>query len=206
MASSRRLGVESSKTRTLLLDATEQVMLEEGYIAVSARRIATRAGLKPQLVHYYFRTMDDLLLEVFRRVADRRFERHRRALTSGQPLRTLWELNSDPSGTALNMEFIAVAIHRKAIRMEIVRTAERFRSMQVEVLSRALKQYGAPLEEYPVAGVAMLMAAISRNLVLEATLGISAGHSEILALVERFIERFEGSRQTPARACAEQDR
>ena len=43
---------------------------EEGYAAVTSRRVADAAGLKPQLVHYYFRTMEDLFLEVFRRRAE----------------------------------------------------------------------------------------------------------------------------------------
>ena len=194
MASSRRMGVESSKTRALLLDAAELLMLEEGYSAVSARRIAERAALKPQLVHYYFRTMDDLLLELFRRVSDRRFEHDAKALDSSKPLWTLWELSSDASGTALNMEFIAVAIHREAIRKEIVRTAERFRSMQAEILSRAIRQHRLTAKDFPANGMAMLMAAISRNVVLEETLGISTGHAELLSVVERFIQKLEGPR------------
>ena len=50
-------------------------MLEEGYAAVTSRRVAAQAGLKPQLVHYYFRTMDDLFLAAYRRRADQGLER-----------------------------------------------------------------------------------------------------------------------------------
>ena len=66
----RRIGAPDAKNRGLLLDAAEQLMLEEGYAAVTSRRLASKAGLKPQLVHYYFRTMEDLFLEVFRRRAE----------------------------------------------------------------------------------------------------------------------------------------
>ncbi|EUA30299.1 bacterial regulatory s, tetR family protein [Mycobacterium xenopi 4042] len=57
----------------MLLDAAEQLMLEEGYAAVTSRRVAQKAALKPQLVHYYFRTMDDLFLAAFRRRAEEGF-------------------------------------------------------------------------------------------------------------------------------------
>ncbi len=70
MPSGRRIGAPDAKNRGVLLDAAEQLMLEEGYAAVTSRRLADRAGLKPQLVHYYFRTMDDLFLAVFRRRAE----------------------------------------------------------------------------------------------------------------------------------------
>ena len=42
----RRVGAENSATRALILDATEQLIREEGYAAVSTRRVAARAGLK----------------------------------------------------------------------------------------------------------------------------------------------------------------
>ena len=74
-APTRRIGAEDSKTRAQLLDAAERLLLEEGYAAVTSRRVAAKAGLKPQLVHYYFRTMDDLFVAVFRRRADENLAR-----------------------------------------------------------------------------------------------------------------------------------
>ena len=58
------------RTAQVLLDAAEQLMLDDGYAAVTSRRVADKAGLKPQLVHYYFRTMDDLFEAIFRRRAE----------------------------------------------------------------------------------------------------------------------------------------
>ena len=81
-ASPRRIGAEDSKTRAQLLDAAELLLLEEGYAAVTSRRVAAKAGLKPQLVHYYFRTMDDLFLEVFRRRAEENLARFERAVAA----------------------------------------------------------------------------------------------------------------------------
>ena len=72
-------------------------MLDEGYAAVTSRRVAARAGLKPQLVHYYFRTMDDLFVALIRRGAEQNLEHQARALASPQPLRALWELGATPA-------------------------------------------------------------------------------------------------------------
>ena len=58
----RKIGGESSLTRTALLDAAEKLMRKEGYAAVTSRKLASVAKLTPQLVHYYFRTMDELYL------------------------------------------------------------------------------------------------------------------------------------------------
>src|SRR3954471_21615584 len=65
-APARRIGTEDSRTRAALVDAAPALIGDGGYPAVPSRRVAAKAGLKPQLVHYYFRTMDDLLLAVFR--------------------------------------------------------------------------------------------------------------------------------------------
>jgi TetR/AcrR family transcriptional regulator len=193
MASPRRIGAEDSKTRGLLLDAAERLLLEEGYAAVTSRRVASKAGLKPQLVHYYFRTMDDLFLAVYRRRAEQNLERHARALASAQPLRALWALSTDPRGTAFTMEFAALANHRKAIRTELAQHAERFRRMQLDAVAKVLHRYGVSSETYPPVAVVLAMTGVSQVLVLENALGITSGHDEMVALVERYLDDLEGS-------------
>ena len=192
MASPRRLGAPDAKNRTVLLDAAEQLMLESGYAAVSARRVAAKAGLKHQLVHYYFRTMDDLFLAVFRRRAEAGLERQAAALASGQPLRALWEYSMDNAGTALTMEFIGLASHRTAVRAEIARYAERFRAAQLEALPGLLERHGLSPDSCPPAVLAVLLASVSRMVVMEQALGMSIGHAETLAFVEQQLKQLEG--------------
>jgi AcrR family transcriptional regulator len=201
MASTRRIGAEDSKTRARLLDATEQLMLEEGYAAVSSRRVASEAGLKPQLVHYYFRTMDDLFLGVFRRRAEQSLERHARALESDRPLRALWDLSTDRRGTAFTMEFAALANHRKVIRAEIAEYAERFRRMQLDGIASRLDASGISADAVPPVVVLLAMTGLSQVLVLEDALGITGGHDEAIAFVERYLDRLEADPQRGSRTA-----
>ena len=145
----RRIGATDSKTRARLVEAAEELLLEEGYAAVTSRRVGARAGLKPQLVHYYFRTMDDLFIEVFRRRAEANFTRFERSMAAHPSLRTLWRLNADLRGAAFSVEFVALANHRKAIRAEIARYAERFRTAQLEALTAALEAHGITPDQLP---------------------------------------------------------
>jgi AcrR family transcriptional regulator len=193
MASTRRIGAPDSKTRARLLDATEQLMLEEGYAAVSSRRVAGKAGLKPQLVHYYFRTMDDLFLEVLRRRAEQNLERYGRALTSDRPLRALWEVTTDSRGAAFTMELAALANHRKAIRTELARYAERFRRMQLDVVARVLDDSGISEDRCPPVVALLAMTGLSQVLALEQTLGITTGHDKTIAFVGRHIDELENA-------------
>ncbi len=192
MSTTRRLGAEDSATRAALLDAARQLLLEEGYAAVTSRRVAARAGLKPQLVHYYFRTMDDLFLALVRQGGEQYLERQARALASPRPLRALWELSSDPAGARLTTELAALANHRKAIRAELAAYAGRIRRLQAEALAGVLAGYGIDAEVVPPEALLVLVTALSQILVLEDTLGATTGHAEMRALVERCLAHYEG--------------
>ena len=199
VVASRRLGTETSETRIALLDATEQLMLDAGYAAVSSRRVAAVAGVRPALVHYYFRTMDDLFLAAFTRRAEQALVHQQRALRSPQPLWALWEVSRDPRGTVLTMEFSALANHRPAIRAEITAAAERIRAQQVDALTGVLAGHGITPADCPPVVAAILIAGISILLALEqGSLAMSTGHDEAIAYVEEFLCRLEGDRITDA--------
>ena len=193
--STRRLGAEDSTTRAALVDAALQLMIEGGYAAVTSRQVAAKAGLKPQLVHYYFRTMDDLFLAVFRAGAELNLERQARALASDAPLRALWEFSNDPTGTALMMEFLALANHHETIRDEIATYAEHFRRLQADALGGVFKSYGIDSDEFPPLALIVFMSSLSRALNLESTLGVTTGHAEALALIDKWLASYEEKRR-----------
>lgn len=191
MASTRRIGKESSKTRALLLDATEKLMLEEGYAAVSSRRVATAANVKAALVHYYFPTMDDLFVALFRRGAERNMERLTQAAESEQPLRSLWQLSKEQRGAVLLMEFAALSRHRRAVRAEIAAYGRRFRQLQHRAIRRVLDDHEIDASVVTAEAVAVLMTGLSTTLTLEREIGLSTGHKQALALMEHLLQRYE---------------
>ena len=183
-----------STTRDMLIDATAQVMVEEGYAAATSRRVAAKAGVKPALVHYYFPTMDELYLDVFRRGAAAYLERQQEALASGRPLHALWDILIEPKDTRLLLEFMGLANHRKEIRAEIAVWSERWRDVQISALKSVQRENRLNATDFPPAGIAVVIAAIGRGLILEQALGASGGHGEAVALVNRFLDRFEAPR------------
>lgn len=185
--------MENARSRALLVKAADRILIEEGAHAVSARRVADGAGLKPQLVHYYFKTMDDLLIAVFRGAQEDYLQRHQQALEGRRPLDALWKLNNESQGTRRMMEFIALAGRREAVREVILESAAQFRKQQIEAISHVLEERGVDRTAFPPAGVALLMATVSRGLLLEETLGLSLGHAELRAFVKRILETVEAS-------------
>jgi AcrR family transcriptional regulator len=186
----QRLGLENSATRTAILDAAQALMLEEGYAAVTSRKLGAKAGVRPQLVHYYFRTMDDLFVALLRRSAERNLSAAEEALKSDKPLRALWAQSRDPSGAVMNVEFMALANHRKAIRNEIALHGDRLRQLQEAAIQRHFEERGIQPKMAPGV-VVMLMASVGLTLLMESVVGMQRAHAETEALVEDYLRQFE---------------
>jgi AcrR family transcriptional regulator len=184
-------------TRRRLLEATAQIMHDEGYAGATSRRVAAQAGVRQPLVHYYFPTMDDLFLAVLREGADVALEQMRAALTDDDPLRALWVLNSDPRRSVLNTEFMALANHRKAIGSELKAYAERVRDMETAAVTLVLRAHGIDLETHPPIVISMLIAQIARSLCNEDAVGVTLGHDEMRRYVERQIDELSKSSTVP---------
>ncbi|WP_067856782.1 TetR/AcrR family transcriptional regulator [Nocardia shimofusensis] len=198
MTPAREPDGQDSPTRNALLDAAEEIMRAEGYAAVSTRRLAARAEANPALVYYYFGNMDNLFVELFRRGAERSYQRQLDALSSRQPLWSLWEAIHDQSHTALTMEFVALANHRKAIRAEIAESSRRFRALQLDIVSRVLADRGPRAAAYTPGALVLLMSGISRLLRMEEAFDLDTAHEDAVALVEDFLHEIEGERKHSA--------
>lgn len=189
-SSTRKAKSTDNATRHRLIEATARIMRDEGYAAATSRRVAAEAGVKQALVYYYFPAMDDLFVEVLRSGADTALERMRAALTADDPLQALWAINSDARLTSLNTEFMALANHRKAIRAELKTYAERVRDIETAAVTVALRANGVDLTDYPPAVISMLIAQTARSLCNEDAVGVTSGHAEMRAFVERRLQQL----------------
>ncbi len=197
-AAARRVGAESSATRALILEAADKLIRDEGYASVSTRRVASRAGLKPSLVHYYFPTTDDLLVAMSRRGAEESDRMIEQALQSDDPVRALWTFLTDPSRIAMALEFMALANHREAVRTHMAEHCEAMRRREVEAFTRLLGERLADGADCPPAGLSVVLAGIGRALVMEGGLGVTSGHAEARAFVEQWLDRLLPPKGQPA--------
>src|SRR6516165_691975 len=133
---------ENGGVRDAILDATESIMVEEGYAAVSSRRVAERAGLKSKLVHYYFRTMEDLFVAVYERSEKEFLRRHLEAAASSSPIRALWELSLQAKRTRLSQELLALGNHKKAIGKITARVIDQIHSINTAFIGKYLDEVG----------------------------------------------------------------
>lgn len=184
-------GEESGGTRDAILDATEVIMVAEGYAAVTSRRVAEQAGLKSQLVHYHFGTMEELFVAVYERSEKEFLRRHLQAATSAHPLRALWELSTHPKRTLLSQELMALGNHKKAIGKITARVLDQIHSINTAFIARYLEEAGVDPERYPASVVSSLINGVSRHLVSAEALGVDAGRAQVLAFAERMIDELE---------------
>jgi AcrR family transcriptional regulator len=197
----RKSNEEIVTTREAILNATEAILVEEGYTAVTSRRVAERAGFKSQLVHYHFGTMDDLLVAVYERSEKDFLRRHLQALSSSNPLRALWELSIHPQRTRLAQELIALSNHKTSIRKITARILEQMHSITEAFIGKYLDEAGTDREKYPPLVLSHIINGLSRSVVMCEALGLAAGRSEVLAFADRLLDELESKRRLePAQA------
>lgn len=56
---------EETNTEQAILKAAEELFLEQGFEQTTTKQIAQRAGCNQALLHYYYRTKDNLFVQIF---------------------------------------------------------------------------------------------------------------------------------------------
>lgn len=164
MASGRRIGKENSENRRLLLEAAESLMREEGYAEVTSRKLAQRAELKPQLVHYYFRTMGDLFDALFRQSSEQYLRVLDDVPKADDPLVRLFEISSDPATAGLQLEFLALANHRKEMRKLIAEFGQRLNEKEAEIIQTVMAREGLDIPGATASEIATIIQTSARGL------------------------------------------
>jgi AcrR family transcriptional regulator len=198
----RRMGPSGSPTWHLILDTAEQILQEQGYAALNARHIAERAGIKRQLVYYYFQDNDDLFVQLFDRVADQLLDKMRAALESENPLRETWDGGVITNDATIMAEFAVLANRSEPVRAAIMKYIAAARDIQVAALAKAFDGRKLPNVDLPPIAIAILASSVALTLNREAGLGFTKGHEEVRRVIEQFLEQAEsggGRRRRPPR-------
>jgi AcrR family transcriptional regulator len=199
MAEGRRPRAATEEKRRRILDAAEEIMLKDGYAAISSRSVAAAVGIQAPLVHYYYPTLDDLFVAVLQRRAGRNVEAMAEALGSPEPLRAWWELASNPRGTALFVELLAAANHRPALKAEVGGIAREVRRMQMKALDTLLVEYGIDADLFPPAFVAAAIQGLAFSAVQDHAAGYDTSPEEAIAAMGQLVKRLEAQRKPSGR-------
>jgi AcrR family transcriptional regulator len=190
MGPNRRMGPPGSENWHAMLDGAEFILREEGHAQLTSRRIAEQIGVKQRLVYYYFHTMDDLVVALFHRLSEREMERLRTAVQGSNALREIWDTTIGSTDARLITEFMALANRIEPLKSQVIRFIEESRAIEVEAVRAALARRPSA-SSLPAPALAIIATSVALALTREARLGISSGHTDVMAVIEHFLADVE---------------
>jgi AcrR family transcriptional regulator len=178
-----------------LLDAAEAMLVDVGYAAITTRRLAERAGVNHGLVHYYFGSMEDLLLRVVERFTDQLIERQQTMYAADVPFIDKWRqamryLDEDAESgyQKVWLEMQAMAWNNEAIRDRVQKVSQRWLDVVSPAFDRGLVELGVDRRRFPTKAVVSLVVTFNQGVMLEKLTGFDSGHRELLRMVDRTLE------------------
>jgi AcrR family transcriptional regulator len=178
-----------------LLDAAEAMLVDVGYAAITTRRLAERAGVNHGLVHYYFGSMEDLLLRVVERFTDQLIERQQMMYAADVPFIDKWRqamryLDEDAESGYQKVwfEMQAMAWNNEAIRDRVRQVHQRWLDVVSPAFDRGLVELGVDRRRFPTRAVVSLVVTFNQGVMLEKLTGFDSGHRDLLRMVDRTLE------------------
>jgi TetR/AcrR family transcriptional regulator len=196
-----KVATSRAETEDAFLDAAERLLIEVGYAGITTRRLAEAAGANHGLVHYYFGSMEELFVRALERFTERLIARQRAMYTADAPFIEKWRtamrfLEADLAAgyPKIWLELQALGWNQRDIRERIARVNTEWREVLTEAFGKAADEYGLEPRQFPVDALVSLVMTFNQGIELERLSGISEGHDQLLAWIERWLESLEASR------------
>ena len=177
------------------LDAAERLLLEVGYAKVTTRRVAAEAGLNHGLVHYYFGSVENLLVRVLERFTERLTARQRAMYADPDvPFLEKWRqamrylVGEDVEYEKIWLELQALGWNHPELRERVALVSTEWRAVLTEAFAEPRERYGI---EMPLDALVSLVMTFNEGIILERAQGVSTGHAELLAWIDGWLEAKE---------------
>lgn len=184
-----------------LLDAAEALLVDVGHAGVTVRALAERAGVNQGLVHYYFGSMEEVLLQTLERFTDRLIERQEAMYAGEEPFVEKWRmamryLTEDfASGyQKVWFELQAMAWNHPAMRERVAKVLHAWVDVLRPAFAGGLAELGVDPDKYPSDVVVTLVATFNQGVMLEQLSGADFGHAELLTWIDGWLTEQERSR------------
>jgi AcrR family transcriptional regulator len=185
-----------------LLNAAEALLVEVGYASISTRRLAERASVNHGLVHYYFGSMEEVLLQTLERYTARLIDRQRQLYDAAGPFIDKWrqamsflDEDLDSGYQKIWFELQAMAWNQPEMATRVRRVTDTWLGVLTDALGIALRAYGLE-NAFPLEAVVSLVATFNQGIILERLVGVDSGHRALLASIDAWLVDLE-SRAEP---------
>jgi AcrR family transcriptional regulator len=193
---SAKVASNREATEDRFLDAAERLLVEVGYSGITARRLAEEAGANHGLVHYYFGSMEELLLGVLERFTDRLIARQRAMYASDTPYIDKWRaamryLDDDRPYQKIWWELQAMAWNRPELRERVARVHAAWCDAMRGAVATAIQRYDLDRTGFSADAWVTLIVALNEGIILERLSGIDRGHEALLAQIDNWLSKLE---------------
>jgi AcrR family transcriptional regulator len=172
------------------LDAAERLLVEVGYAGISTRRLAAEAKANHGLVHYYFGSMENLLVRVLERFTERLITRQRAMYAAEIPFIEKWRqamryLDEDREYQKVWYELQALAWNQPELREHVAQVSGEWRAVLTEAFEEARREHGI---EMPLDALVTLVMSLNEGIILERLSGVDSGQQALLDWIDRWLE------------------
>ena len=187
-------SVARQQTEEAFLDAAERLLVSVGYAGISTRAVAEEAGANHGLVHYYFGSMESLLVRVLERFTERLIARQRAMYAAPDvPFIEKWRtamryLDADREYQKVWYELQALAWNRPELRERVAHVDSEWRSVLTEAFAEPHARYRIDM---PLDALVALVVTFNEGIALERLSGIETGQAELLEWIDGWLERKE---------------
>jgi AcrR family transcriptional regulator len=187
--------VARSAAEGALLDAAERLLVEVGHAGITTRRLAEEAGVNHGLVHYYFGSIENLLVRVLERFTAELIARQQAMYAAADvPFIEKWRqamlylVSEDVAYEKIWLELQALAWNRPELRKPLARVNDEWRAVLTEAFAEPRERYGI---EMPLDALVSLVMTFNEGVILERLSGIETGHAELLEWIDAWLVRKE---------------
>jgi len=192
---SQQLTPAREEATQALLTAAESLLVEVGYAGITVRRVAERAGVNHGLVHYYFGSMQELLLRVLERFTDGLVERQRAMYAADVPFIEKWRqamrfLDEDTGSgyQKIWLELQAMGWNDPVVRERLQGVHQRWVDVVRPAFAAGLDELGIESELYPTEAVVALVVTFNLGIMIERLSGVDSGHAQLMTMIDRILE------------------
>jgi AcrR family transcriptional regulator len=180
-----------STAEEALLDAAERLLVDVGHAGITTRRLAEEAGVNHGLVHYYFGSIENVLVRTLERFTERLIERQRAMYAADLPFIEKWRtamrylVEEDVHYEKVWLELQALAWNRPELRERLAPVDAEWRAVLTEAFARPREDLGI---DVPLDALVSLVVTFNLGIMVERLAGITTGHEELLNWIDGLLE------------------
>ena len=173
-----------------LLDAAERLLVDIGYARITTRRLAEAAGVNHGLVHYYFGSNENLMVQALERFTERLIARQRELYAADMPFVEKWRtamrylVSEDVTYEKVWLELQALGWNNPDVRERLARVNAEWRAVLSEAFEEPHRQLGIGI---PLEALVSLVITFNVGIMVERLGGIETGHDRLLEWIDGWL-------------------